>query len=186
MNETTESPNAKRRPQNGRLVFYHANPAGNGMAVRFELRLNRAGEDRYDCFFLEMAHQVVADPAAGGSGRRFGRFDWEKKITVKLDFADLCEFLLVLEGRRESAGGRNGLYHQVGDANTLIALKRTAEPNGCRYLLGLSKKSKDGTQIFKGHIVLSEAEATGLRCVLQCSLFFMTFNASLHAPALPA
>jgi hypothetical protein len=181
MSESTDVQAARRGPRNGRLAFYHANPGGSGVAVRFELRLNRAGEDRYDCVFLEMAHQKRADPVVGG-GRNGGRFDWEKKATVKLDFTDICEFLLVLEGRRDAAGGgRNGLYHQVAEASTLIAFKRTTESEGCRYLLGLSKKGKDGAQVFKGHIVLSESEAVGLRCVLQTGLFFLTFNASLQA-----
>jgi hypothetical protein len=177
MSEGAEVLSAKRGRRNGRLVLYHANATSTGMAVRFELRLNREGEDRYDCFFLEMAHQKKAE--AGGGGET-GRFDWERKATVKLDFADLCEFLLVLEGQRDAAGGRNGLYHQVPGASTLIAFKRTMEPDGSRYLLGLSKKAKDGAQIFKGHIVLSEAEALGLRCILQTGLFFLMFNSSLQ------
>jgi hypothetical protein len=180
MSEESGVLTAKRSRRSGRLVLYHANATGTGMAVRFEMRLNREGEDRYDCFFLEMAHQQKAEANASGGGAT-GRFDWERKATVKLDFADLCEFLLVLEGRRDAAGGKNGLYHQVPGASTLIAFKRTAEPDGNRYLIGVSKKAKDGAQIFKGHIVLSEAEALGLRCILQTGLFFLTFNSSLQA-----
>jgi len=159
-----------------RLTFYHPNTKGAGAAVQFELRLNREGEERYDCFFLEMAHQK---PVEEGDLRSRGpaSFDWGKKITVKLDFLDVCELLLVLEGRKEQAGdGRNGIYHAANGANTLISLKKSSEGGGC--YLGLSRKAQDGSQLFRGNLLLSEAECVGLRCVFQSGLFIMTFGSS--------
>ena len=173
------TPDAVRKNRNRRLIFYHANPKGTGVAAQFELRLNRDGEDRYDCFFLEMAHQKTM-AVAGDRQKGPATFDWAGKVTVKLDFIDICDFLLVLERRKEQAGnGNGGIYHEAAGANALISLKRNAEHGG--YFLGVSKKSKEGAQIFKGHILLTEVEAMGLCCVFQTALFFMAFGANSSA-----
>jgi hypothetical protein len=167
-----------RKPSNGVLTLYHPNGKNTGSAMQLELRLNRGEEDRYDCFFLEMALQKTQG-AMGTEGRTPATFDWAGKVTVKLDFLDVCEFLTVLEGRVAQAGGqRNGIYHESGNANTIISLKRNAEMGG--YFLGVSKKEKQGSQLFKGHMLLSEAEALGLKGVLQTGLFFMAFHRSLR------
>lgn len=157
-----------------RLIFYHPSPKGTGAALQLDLRLNGAGEDRYDCFFLEMANQKQA-AAEGEKGRRHASFDWEKKVTVKMGFSDVCELLTVLEGRREQAGnGQQGMYHQTTDTNTLISFRRSAEQG--TYLLNVSKRKSDGAQLFKGFIALSEAEAVGLRAVFQSSLVLLAFG----------
>jgi hypothetical protein len=168
-----------------RLTFYHPSQKGGGAALRFDLRLNRSGEDRYNCFFEEMANQNGVGGQEGGQ-RKPASFDWQGKVTVKLDFLDVSEFLAVIEGRRPQAGdGQNGMYHSSADASTLISFRRHAEREG--YALSLSKKKKDGTQLFKGHILLSEAEATGLRCVFQTALFLFAFGAdSLKGVSRPA
>lgn len=178
--ETTKNGQATKRMNNA-LVLYHPNGKGTGSALQLELRLNRAGEDRYDCFFLEMALQKTAADN-GKEGRTPATFDWAGKVTVKLDFADICELLAVLEGRAEQAGGqRNGIYHEAGNTNTVIGFKKNPEGG---YFAGVSRKDKQGSQLFKGHMLLSEAEAIGLRCILQSGLFFMTFHRNLRAAAL--
>lgn len=163
-----------RKSYSRRLIYYHPNSKGAGSAAQFELRLNRPGEKNYDCVFLEMAHQK---PPGGevGQGKGPAAFDWAHKVTVKLDFTDLCAFLLVLEGRREQMGnGSNGIYHEAAGASTLISLKKSAEHEG--YFLGVSKKTREGTQVFKGHILLNEGEALGLRCVFQSALFAIALS----------
>ena len=75
-------------------------------------------------------------------------------------------------------GQRNGIYHESGNASTIISLKRSEETGG--FFLGVSKKEKQGNQLFKGHVVLSQAEAVGVRSVLQTGLFFMAFHRSLR------
>lgn len=177
--EATGGGTARLMP--GRLTYYHPNARGTGTAMQLELRLNRAGEDRYDCFFLELARQKTAPSApAATDGRRMpASFDWAAKLTAKLDFADVCEFLMVLEGRQPQAGGdRNGLYHGNGGGSTLISFRRSEEPKG--YHVGLSKKGADGAEAVRAQILLGDAEALGLRHVLQTSLFFMTFHANLR------
>ena len=156
------------------LTLYHPTGSGTGAALQLELRLNRAGEDRYDCFFLDMAAQKSA-PGRDGDKRVPATFDWENKMTVKLDFADICELLMVLEGRADRAGGqRNGLYHENGKSSTVISFQKNTEKAG--YFLGLSRKAKEGGQVTRVQIVLGEPEAIGLRCLFQTGLFFMTFR----------
>lgn len=149
--------------------------------MQLEPRVNRKEADRYNCFFLEMAPQKTA------AGRDAGKmvpatFDWEHKLTVKLDFPDICELLAVLEGRIEKAGGeRNGLFHQNGKANTIITLQKNTEKGG--FFLGLSKKEKENGQLTRVHLALNESEAIGLRSVFQIGLFFITFYTHLFPEA---
>ncbi len=161
----------------GALTFYHPNGKGTGAAARLELRLNGPGEERYDCFFLELAKQKTVANRRSGEG--FATFDWENKVTVKLGFLDVCALLAVLEGGRDQVGENgNGLYHQTNDISTLIAFRRAPERPG--YFLAVSRKQNGGAQLFKGHILLTDAEGLGLRCVFQTGLFFMAYHSSLR------
>ena len=169
-----DTPMEAHRIYGRRLTFYHPNANMTGAAIQLELRFNRSGEDRYDCFFLEMARQKTP---RGAGGHPAATFDWAAKVTVKLDFADICEFLRVLEGQTDQAGGPRGLYHEAGTANTLINLRHGTEPPG--YALDISRKEKAGEVVFKGHILLTEAEGIGLRCVFQSALFYLAFHGSL-------
>lgn len=142
-----------------------------------EPRVRRRETDRFNCFFFEMAAQKTA-PEREGDRRTFATFDWENRLTVKMDFPDLCEMLLVLEGKQERVGGqKNGLYHDSEKANTVISFGKNAEKGG--FLFGLSRKDKESGQLTRLHIGLSEAEAIGLRSVLQAGLFLVTFHGQL-------
>ena len=167
------------KPRDQKLVFYHPSAAGSGVALQIDPRVNRREGDRYNCFFFEMAAQkAVAE--RDGEKRSFAAFDWENKLTVKMDFADLCELLLVLEGKQERVGGqKNGLYHDTERANTVISFGRIPEKSG--YSFGLSRKDKESGQLTRLSIGLSEAEAIGLRCIIQAGLFFITFHSHLFA-----
>ena len=91
-----------------------------------------------------------------------------------MDFADICELLLVLEGKQERVGGqKNGIYHDSEKANTVITFGKIPEKGG--YSLGLSRKEKESGQLTRLSIGLSEGEAMGLRCILQVGLFMVTF-----------
>ncbi len=158
------------------LRFYHPSGSGHGAAMQLEPRFSNSQESRYNCFFLEMASQQSSPRHAGGK-RVHATFNWEDKLAVKLDFPDICEMLVVLEGRAEKAGGsRGGLFHQSGNANTIITCQK-GEQDG--YLIGLSRKNMETGQTRRVHIVLCEAEAVGLRHVLQTSLFFLSFHQHL-------
>lgn len=164
----------RSREYPGALTLYHPNRKGTGGAMRLELRLRGRETGRYDCFFLELAHQRPPRP-----GGQTAAFDWENKATVKLGFVDVCALLAVLEGVQPAVGNQgNGLYHQTEDVSTLIAFRRTTERPG--YFLGVSRKRNGGDHIFKGHFLVSVQEGIGLRCLLQSGLFFMTYLASLR------
>jgi hypothetical protein len=182
MDTAVQEQEALGKPRRGRLTFYHPNAKGTGTALQLDLRMNRNGEDRYDCFFLEMARQKTA--GRDENGRSAATFDWPAKVTVKLDFLDVCELLMVLEGKADHAGGqREGLYHENGKANTIISLRKNPEQGG--YGLGLSRKGKQDGQLFKAQILLSDAEAIGLRSVFQSALFHLAFRRSLAEAAAP-
>jgi len=102
-------------------------------------------------------------------------FDWEQKITVKLDFSDISELLTVLDGVSDHVGGkREALYHQNGDANTMIHFSRHASGG---IALSLSRKRVGDSQPNRIGTVLGHAEAVGLRHILHMGLFFITFPA---------
>lgn len=165
---TATAPDFKGRS----ISLYHPNARGTGSAVRLEPRVNRDSEDRYNCFFLEMAAQQTA--ASHDQPKSPATFDWEKKITTKLGFSDVCECLMVLEQHQERLGpSGKGLYHATAQGNTLIDLRWQAERQN--YLLSLSRKRKEATSPQKISIAFSQAEALGIRCLLQTGLFFITF-----------
>lgn len=156
------------------LCLYHPNAKGTGSALRLEPRINRDDRDRYNCFFLEMASQKSTAVRSGGGGAN-ATFDWEEKITVKLGFMDIAECLTVLEGRADKVGGgRNGLYHATGAGSTLISFMANREQG--TFYLSLSAKRTGEEAPRKVGITLSGVEATGLRCLLQTGLFFVTFS----------
>lgn len=165
------------------IAFYHPNSKGTGSAMRLEPRINRDDRDRYNCFFMELAGQKTAANLKGGAGVP-ATFDWANKITVKLGFLDVAEILTVLEGRSDNAGGsRNGLYHAAGNGNTLISFQANREQR--IYHLSVSKKNGSETPRKLG-ITLNEVEATGLRCLLQTGLFFVTFSSFLKEKSFEA
>lgn len=158
------------------LRFYHPSASGRGAAMQIEPRFSNRQGDRYNCFFLEMAAQQTP-PSQQGGQRVHATFNWQEKLAVKLDFEDICEILVVLEGRADKVGGkRDGLFHQSDSANTIITCQR-GEQGGTMF--GLSRKDNASGETSRVSIVLSEAEALGLRHVLQSSLFFLSFHQHL-------
>lgn len=185
MNSRTDSNSTGEPATNGRmhrqkLILYHPNSAGNGAAMQLEPRLNRSDSDRYNCFFMEMASQRSV-AAKTNDKTEPASFDWAKKLTVKLDFADVCEMLAVLEGRVDKLGGqRNGLFHKSGNASTIITLQK-ADRGG--YFLGLSRKAAGDGTAARVNMTLTDAEAIGLRALFQTGLFFITFHSHLFQSA---
>ena len=130
MNTVTGKTGNGTKPRDQKLTFYHPNAAGNGVALQLEPRVRRRETDRFNCFFFEMAAQKTASERDGDK-RVFPTFDWENKLTVKMEFPDLCEMLLVLEGKQERVGGqKNGLYHDSEKANTVISFGKNVEKGG--------------------------------------------------------
>jgi hypothetical protein len=183
MNTETKKQGNGTRIREQKLTFYHPNATGTGVALQLEPRIRRHDKDRYNCFFFEMAAQKTAAEREGDK-KVFPTFDWEHKLTVKMDFPDICEMLLVLEGKQERVGGqKNGLYHDSEKATTIIAFGRIPDREG--YSFGLSRKDKESGQLTRLNIGLSEAEAIGLKHILQVGLFFVTFHTHLF-PIMPS
>ncbi len=176
---TTENPEKATYSNQGRIAFYHANSKGTGAALRFEFK--PPSGRRNGCIFMEMAQQKTT--ATGGQGKRTpATFDWESKATVKLGFMDTCEFLAVLQLKQPSLGANGkGLYHVNGDKDTVIGMRTNTERKG--YTVGISRKDKQGQQIFKGHFLVSPTEAIGLEAILSAALFHMAFG---QVPAMAA
>jgi hypothetical protein len=164
--------NGNGREYQGCLSFYHPNAGGNGAAVQFELKA--AHGRREGCIFMVFGRQKTLAVRNGDGTRQMPTFDWANRITVKLGFADLCNLLLVLNGKHEQAGGGRGLFHDTAEANTVIGLRRNAEPPG--YLLDVSRKAKQqGAEAQRMRVLLTEAEALGLRSIFEHSLPLLIF-----------
>lgn len=171
-------------PQEGlrgssRFALYHPTASGGGCALRLDPRVDGDRNGRARCFFLEMAAQKTV--ASELDGRRVpATFDWEHKLTVKLDMPDLCELLAVLEGHAEKAGGtRNGLYHDNGRGSTVISLQRNSERGGFGF--GLSRKENGASQVVRHHMVLSAAEALGLAVIFRAGIERLVFASPQRA-----
>ncbi len=159
------------------LRFYHPSASGRGAAMQLEPRFSTPQEARYNCFFLEMASQQTPPRGGRGETRVPATFNWQEKLAVKLEFSDICEMLVVLEGRADKVGGgRGGLFHQTETGNTIITCQK-GEQGG--YLIGLSRKDAKSGRTQRVSMVLGEAEALGLRQVLASSLFFLSFHQHL-------
>ena len=160
-----------------KLAIYHPNNKGTGAALQLEPRLNRSHTDRYNCFFLDMAAQKSTGETRDGK-RVPATFDWEHKLTVKLDFQDICELLAVMEGVQQQAGGkRNGLFHANGSGSTVITFQKNSENGG--YYLGLSRKNNTSPDAVRIGTTLNAVEAVGLRNILQTGMFFVLFHAHM-------
>ncbi len=158
---------------NDPLMIYHPTTRKTGSALKLEPRINQKHGERFNCFFLEMARQRDVEDERGHAV-----FDWENKVTVKLDFNDICELLLVLEDRVSQAGrDGKGLFHQRSQSNTIITLQRRGPGEG--YEMGLSRK-KGEQKPQQVRIALTEAEALGLRCLFQTGLFLITFHSQMN------
>ena len=170
--DTRSDPNNEPRRPKPRVCFYHPNARGTGSALRLEPHVARKPGERCDGFFLEMAPQKTLSSREDGHGKP-ATFDWEKKITVKLGFTDICELLAVLEGKSEQAGGkRDGLYHQNGRTNTLIRMA-AHEAGGCA--ISLSRKAAGEQEASRVGTVLSLPESLGLRHVLTFGILRTAF-----------
>ena len=153
--------------------LFHANGRGTGSAV--EMELHPAHDDVDGCIMMSMANQKSVASVTGGV-RTFATFDWEHKITVKLDFSDLCQMLMVFRGRSESIGDGKGLYHISPAGTTKIVMRHLVEPHQM-YSLEVYRDlpGKQDLQC-SSHIILSEAEADGIAMAFENSIGVICFG----------
>ena len=167
--EAARAASGTYRPE---LAFYHPNAKGTGCAVKFSL--HPAHDDTAGSMFLTAANQMTV--GGRGEGRAFPKFDWDNRICVKLDFADLCRFLQVLRGECESIDDGRGLYHRRADVTTTIKFRHVVEPDTC-YSLELYRNSgREGATTAAAHILFGQAEALGLSEVFSRMLPVVCFG----------
>lgn len=157
------------------LSFYHPNSKGTGCAVEFDLR--PATSEREGCIFAAFANQKsLATGSRNDNSRQAATFGWNEKITVKLNFNDICQLLLVLAGKAPSAADGKGLFHDAGETSTVIHMARTNEPvRGISFEVSKKRKnSPDPAQ--RSRILFTDAESFGLYRLLDACLFPLAFG----------
>ena len=155
------------------FAIYHANASGTGCAMKMELHPATNEED--GCFMLKLANQrTVGDRR--GPVKTYPTFDWERRITVKLGFGDICKILQVLRGECESIDDGKGLYHRSARHSAKIVLRHVVAPVQA-YSLEVYRNSNDGSEEdAASHIMLGTAEAYGLSIALENSIGLICFG----------
>lgn len=154
------------------LTLYHPNAKGTGCALR--MSLHPAHDDVSGCIMLTLANQLTAGDARGPNPV-FPRFDWENRMTVKLDFDDITRMLQVFRGECESIADGRGLYHSTSAFTTKILLRHSVEPSA-GYSLELYRNSRDGKDESRARIFLAPNEALGICCSVESSLGVIAFG----------
>ena len=149
----------------------HPNAKGTGATVQFELHPAH-GQVEGSLFATFAAQKTVGSYE---NGRKImPTFDWENRITVRLDINEVAEMLEVFRGYREKMADGNGLFHRTAKANTVITLEHRLEP-APGYLFGISRKTVDG-DVRRLGILLSMKEALVLSESLAGALLYMAFG----------
>lgn len=166
---------------NTHLAFYHANGKNTGFAIQFSVE--PATPDRDGAAFFSIAKQKTVASSEGE--RRFASFDWMNKITVKLNFLEVAEILLVLGGHASALGhaGKEGLFHTSPSATTTISLKRSEDPTRPGFLLGVGRTPKadpNARQFYS--FAFWPAEAFGLRAALTAEMGLLAFGTPRARP----
>ena len=173
--QKTSDDDAQARTFRPRLSFYHANGKGTGSAAQFEV-IPACG-DRDGVIFLTLAAQKsVATGSASQGNRQHATFDWQNRVTVKLNFGDLCQMLLVFRGQATTIADGKGLYHDSRNTTTIINLTRQAEPYP-GLLLEVSRRGKaESDPAVRVRIAFNGAESFGLGAALEQILGLLAFG----------
>ena len=164
----TEIEKQQYRP---RLMFYHANARGAGCALQLEL--HPAHDNTDGSIWLCAANQMTVGDRRGPEPT-YARFDWEHKITVKLDFMDLSKILQVFRGETESLEGGKGLIHNSPTATTRILLRHITDPiQGYSFELYRSAKTGEDERT---HFLFLPSEALGLSEAIAGSMSVISFG----------
>lgn len=182
--QRTSDDDAPARNFRPRLSFYHANGKGTGSAARFEV--TPACGDRDGAIFLTLAQQKsVASGSADQGNRQHATFDWQNRVTVKLNFGDLCQMLLVIKGQAATIAEGKGLYHDSRNTTTLINLTRQTDPHP-GLALDVSRRGKaESDPAVRTRIVFNAAEAFGLGAALEQTLGLLAFGIPRDVPYAP-
>ena len=158
------------RPQ---LSLYHPSAKGTGCALKLEL--HPAHGDTDGCIMMTLAGQKTVGSAFGGP-TKFASFDWEHKITVKLDFSDICMMLQVFRGECETIADGKGLYHTSPAGSTKIVLRHVIEPR-LGYMLEAYRNAPGSSgEGLSARIMLTTAEAYGIATSFEHSIGIICFG----------
>lgn len=155
-----------------RYTCCHPNAKGTGCSVQFEL--HPAHEHVEGSIFVTFAGQKMVGSYENGR-RILPTFDWENRITVRLDVNEVAEMLEVFRGYREKMADGKGLFHRTAKANTVITLEHRLEP-APGYLFSVSRKTVDGDLFKRLGVLLSMKEALVLSESLSGALVYMAFG----------
>ena len=145
------------------LAFYHDNARGTGCAVKMTLRpatVDEAGTTTDGCIWLEIAQQMTVGNRMGPNPT-FPRFDWDNRMTAKLDFNDICLILQVLRGETEEINDGKGIYKRTACGLTVIKFRHIIDPVS-GYSLELYATHAGGGEESRAHFLMSPAEALGI------------------------
>lgn len=155
-----------------KLSFYHPNPKGTGSAMQLELH---PAHDRVDgSIMMSVANQMTVGDVRGPNPT-YPRFDWENKLTVKLDFADLSKILQVFRGECESLEDGRGLFHRAPGFSTRIVLRHLVDPVP-GYSLELYRTPGKGADEVRTHMLINPWEAVGLAESIAGSMAIVSFG----------
>jgi hypothetical protein len=178
MNETNTQTTARPGQFRPSLALFHASPKGTGGAIK--MTLHPAHDDTDGCIMLTMANQLTIGDRRGPNPV-FPKFDWEGRLTVKLDFTDLTKMLQVFRGECESVEDGKGLYHTTAQFTTVINLRHIVEPTPC-YSLELFRTSRDGKNESRARFIMSPSEALGVSLAIENSFGVISFGIPMLVP----
>lgn len=165
MNEMIKNENPRFRAYD---AYFHANMKGTGSACKLEL--HPAHGETPGCIFLSLASQKTVGAFKGGV-QVFPTFDWEKRITLKLERSDLSQIIQVLRGMRESVNDGKGIFHRSARANTVIKFNHQIEPKA-GYVLSVSRKTLEGV-LSNCWFLFDVDEALSLMLSLEQSMLYI-------------
>lgn len=164
---------AERREYRPTLALYHPNGKGTGGAIKMEL--HPAHDDVDGSIMMTLANQKSVGSLVGGV-RKAATFDWENRITVKLDFSDICKMLQVFRGECESIEDGKGLFHSAPMFTTKIVLRHTVEPRA-GYSLEVYRNCVDkSVPDTSARMFFSSAEAYGIAMSFESSIGIICFG----------
>ena len=180
-------PAAARAGFNTHLSFYHANGKNSGFAIQFSV--DPATPDRDGALYFSIARQKTVGNASAQGLDRYASFDWQNKASVKLNFIEVAEILMVLGGQASvlTHAGKEGLFHNSPSATTSISFKRAEDPNRPGFLLGVGRTPKADPNARQYYtFAFWPAEAVGLRFALQAQMGLIAFGIPRERAAAPA
>lgn len=157
------------------LNLYHPNAKCTGSAIKFTL--HPAHDDVSGCIMLQVVPQktVAQRDAESGMIHSLPSFDFEKAITVKLCFEDVCKFLEVFRGYHESIEDGKGLFHVTTSRTVAIRLAHMIEPVA-GYRLSLVEHNLDSGERREIQFYISPSEALGICGAFDGSLAALAFG----------